>query len=231
MKTLDRLDGLIANAGLETVKFESFEGYENMLTVNVISTSLLAVLAIPKLKETAARISTHTNLEIVGSMQHVFAPSEQLLVPDGKNILDVLSNEKTADMQKRYELSKLMVQLCEKEIAEHLVVGKRRGYVVVNCVNPGWCATELSRYYDKGRIVGFIFKMIGRTAEAGGRTLVHGVTAGQETHGKYLSECEVKTEGNFVRSKEGKIARKRLWKEVGEVIERVAPGALANLVL
>jgi hypothetical protein len=33
---------------------------------------------------------------------------------------------------------------------------------------------------------------IGRTTEMGSRTLLHGALAGKETHGKYLSECEIK---------------------------------------
>lgn len=67
--------------------------------------------------------------------------------------------------------------------------------------------------------------MIGRTAEAGSRTLVHGVTAGPESHGQYLSECLVKTESSFVRSKEGDRIQKRLWRELFEIIERLCPGA------
>ncbi|KAH7409656.1 hypothetical protein BKA64DRAFT_693445 [Cadophora sp. MPI-SDFR-AT-0126] len=226
LKTLENLHGFIANAGLETVTFERTEGYENSLTVNVISTIFLSVLALPRLKETAKRSGAHTNLVIVGSMQHVFAPSAQLDIEDGRNIFEALSEEKNAKMMGRYELSKLMVQMCEKEIAKQLDAGTNGGsQVVVNCVNPGWCATELSRYYDKGRIVGVIFSMIGRTAEAGSRTLVHGVTAGEETHGQYLSECLVKTESSFVRSKEGDSIQKRLWKELCEIIENLAPGA------
>ena len=67
--------------------------------------------------------------------------------------------------------------------------------------------------------------MIGRTAEAGSRTLVHGVTAGLETHGQYLSECLVKTESSFVRSQGGDRVQKRLWKELCEIIETMSPGA------
>jgi len=98
-----------------------------------------------------------------------------------------------------------MGQLWERELAERIAACSkdRRIQVVVNCVNPDWCATELSRYYYKGRIVGFFFSFIGRTADAGSSKLVHGVTAGKETHGQYLSEFEVKTEGNFVQSQEG----------------------------
>lgn len=231
LKTLQNLHGFIANAGLETVTFERTERYENSLTVNVISTIMLSVLALPKLKETAKKSGVHTNLVIVGSMQHVFAPSGQLDVGEGKKIFETLSDEKTADMMARYELSKLMVQMCQKEIAERVNAGAKSKVspVVVNCVNPGWCATELSRYYDKGRIVGAIFSMIGRTAEAGSRTLVHGVTAGEETHGQYLSECLVKTESTFVRSREGYRIQKRLWKELSEIIERLSPGSMAAM--
>ena len=232
LQSLSRLDGFIANAGIETVEFELSEGYENSLTVKVISTALLSILALPKLKETAKGNGTHTNLVIVGSMQHVFAPSKQLLVPENTSICEALSDPKTANMMGRYELTKLMDQLWERELAKRLAAGSKDGkiQVVVNCVNPGWCATELSRYYDKGRIVGFIFSLIGRTAEAGSRTLVHAVTAGAETHGQYLSECQVKTEGDFVRSGKGNRVQKRLWRELSEKIESLSPGAMGSVI-
>lgn len=77
-----------------------------MLTVNVISTAPISVLALPKLKETAEMTGAHANLAIVGSMQHVFAPSGQLVnIPAGKNIFLALSDPKTATMQKRDELN------------------------------------------------------------------------------------------------------------------------------
>lgn len=207
------------------------EGYENSLTVNVISTIMLSVVVLPKLKETAKSGGAHTNLVTVGSMQHVFAPSGELNVEEGKKIFEVFSDEKSANMMGRYELSKLMVQMCEKEIAKKLSGGAKGGLSpgVVSCVNPGWCATELSRYYDKGKIVGAIFSMIGRTAEAGSRTLVHGATAGEETHGQYLSECLVKTESAFVRSQGGDRIQKRLWKELSDIIEKLAPGAVSGV--
>jgi retinol dehydrogenase-12 len=227
LKTLSRLDGFIANAGLETVTYEKSEGYENSLIVNVISTTLVSILALPKLKETSKLGGSHTNLVIVGSMQHIFAPSEQLLnVPEDKNIFEALSDPKAPNMQKRYELTKLMVQQVEKELTFRL---SKSGecQVVMNCVNPGWYATELSRYYDKGRAVGVIFSLIGRTAEAGSRTLVHAVTAGKETHGQYLSECLIKTEGNFVRSAEGEMVQKSLWKDLESIFKDLSLGAMA----
>jgi hypothetical protein len=63
--------------------------------------------------------------------------------------------------------------------------------VVINYVNPGLCKTELSRNAGeeaKQRIAARIAS-VGRTAEEGSRTLLHGMFGGEETHGKYLSEC------------------------------------------
>lgn len=66
--------------------------------------------------------------------------------------------------------------------------------VVVNIVNPGLCKTNLqSNVRLPKRILAFVTKvLIGRTAEMGSRTLLYGIAAGAESHGKYLSDCEIK---------------------------------------
>ncbi len=66
--------------------------------------------------------------------------------------------------------------------------------VVVNILNPGLCKTELSRNADwKGRlIIGTMRLALGRTAEEGSRTLLHAAVAGPDSHGKYLSACEIR---------------------------------------
>jgi hypothetical protein len=66
--------------------------------------------------------------------------------------------------------------------------------VVVNFVNPGLCNTELDRNVaEESRKALQTFRdQIGRTAEVGSRTLVHGLVAGEESHGTYTSESVVK---------------------------------------
>jgi retinol dehydrogenase-12 len=66
--------------------------------------------------------------------------------------------------------------------------------------------------------------MVGRSADSGGRTLVQAAVAGEETHGKYLSECRVKPEGSWVRSDEGARVEKRLWIELVDILEGIRPG-------
>ena len=67
---LPRLDVLLENAGVATYKFAEAEGHERTITVNVISTFLLALLLLPKLKATARQFKTEPRLCIVTSEVH-----------------------------------------------------------------------------------------------------------------------------------------------------------------
>jgi hypothetical protein len=60
-------------------------------------------------------------------------------------------------------------------------------------VNPGACKTNLPNHLNSSiRLqIGIIQALIGRSAEMGSRTLLHGLTVGEEAHGRYLSECEI----------------------------------------
>lgn len=64
---LDRLDVLLENAGVAKLKFEIEEGEESTITTNVISTTLLALLMLPKLRETAEKFGVTPRLTIVSS--------------------------------------------------------------------------------------------------------------------------------------------------------------------
>ncbi|KAF2675424.1 NAD(P)-binding protein [Microthyrium microscopicum] len=50
---LDRLDNLICNAGINKTSFSEAEGYEATITVNVLSTWLLATSLLPLLEKTS----------------------------------------------------------------------------------------------------------------------------------------------------------------------------------
>jgi NAD(P)-dependent dehydrogenase (short-subunit alcohol dehydrogenase family) len=54
-KELPRIDVVIANAGVQTRDFRTTEDNEETITTNVVSTSLLALLLHPKLRETATK--------------------------------------------------------------------------------------------------------------------------------------------------------------------------------
>ena len=66
--------------------------------------------------------------------------------------------------------------------------------VTINYMSPGLCVTELSR--NAGFVVWLMIAimrlLLGRTAEQGSRTLLHAAVAGKESHGKFVSDCEIR---------------------------------------
>jgi retinol dehydrogenase-12 len=67
---MKRLDAVLENAGIGTGIWKEVEGNESTITVNVISTELLAFLVLPKLRETAVKYNVHPRLSIVASDLH-----------------------------------------------------------------------------------------------------------------------------------------------------------------
>ncbi|KAK6430121.1 hypothetical protein LTR95_013731 [Oleoguttula sp. CCFEE 5521] len=65
--SFDRVDALIANAGIDTLSFKLVNGDESTLAVNVVGTMLLAIKMLPTLQETATLIASPTHLIVVGS--------------------------------------------------------------------------------------------------------------------------------------------------------------------
>lgn len=217
---LPRLDALLVNAGISTNQYQIAEGLESTLTVNVAAAFLLALLSIPQLERTGAQFRTSTNLTIVGSNVHAFAPHQQLQQPGSGQVFSTLSDKHQADMASRYFLSKLVVMLCVRELASRVPSNR----VIINCPSPGWCKTQLFRQDDGGFMGRNMLKLIGRTGEVGARCLTSAIVADHNTHGQYLSECQVKNSSVFVRSPEGRHLQKPLFEELIQLLENTSPG-------
>jgi retinol dehydrogenase-12 len=70
---LQRLDVLVLNAGVAVPEFVATEGgYESQIAVNVISTFLMALMVLPKLRETAGIFSVQPHVVCVSSDGHHF---------------------------------------------------------------------------------------------------------------------------------------------------------------
>jgi NAD(P)-dependent dehydrogenase (short-subunit alcohol dehydrogenase family) len=89
VKGLDRVDAIIENAGVAMSKWSTAEGMETSLTVNNVSTMLLAVLVLPKLQESGEKFGISPSLVIVGSNASFGAEGE--LEKIHGDILDVLN--------------------------------------------------------------------------------------------------------------------------------------------
>ncbi|KAF3810854.1 Retinol dehydrogenase 14 [Colletotrichum gloeosporioides] len=197
---LPRLDLLMANAGIATTRFTAAEGHERSITVNVISTFLLAFLLGPE-------VHAWTDL------------------PEWKteNTFKTLDGETTADMNMRYPATKLLQILVTRELAARL----EGSGVVVNMLQPGMCHSELTR--EDGWTTSMLKLVLARSTEVGSRTLVAAASTGIESHGIYMRDGEIDNEAlsPFVRSGDGATAQEKVWEELSRILEDISPGATA----
>lgn len=220
---LSRLDVALLNAALSTPHFQLAEGYGRSVTVNVISTLLLALLLLPRLHTTRREFpSSHPHLTFVVSEVHGWET-----MPEWKSdkVLKTLSEESQADMTVRYPVTKLLEVLIVQELA-----GRVRGSdVIINMLDPGLCHSALGR--EAGWGLGVMKLVLGRSTEVGSRTLVIGASTGLESHGAYINDGYVEntTLSPFVRSDEGRQTRKKLWGELAAILDLVRPGIMHNM--
>ncbi|KAJ5673961.1 hypothetical protein N7462_009400 [Penicillium macrosclerotiorum] len=217
---LDRLDVVVENAAIATPSFRLVENHESHITVNVISTVLLALLLIPKLLQTGKAFPTaKPHLSIVTSEVHgwtSFAESRT------KNIFAALDDPAQTNMAERYGTSKLLEVLVVRELAPRLA----QSGLILNMLNPGLCHSALAR--DSGWDLWFLKLVFARSTEVGSRSLVAAAADGPESHGGYLSDGKLANEAlsPFVISAEGFQVQKRVWEELGAILEEIHPGVL-----
>jgi retinol dehydrogenase-12 len=228
-KELPRLDVILENAGISTMSFSLAEGNEATITTNVVSTYLLGLLVLPKLKETAQKFNKQTYLTIVSSEVHFMTDIPYIIKEkEDTSIFDILNQNK--NMMDRYNASKLLEVFASRQmVAEHMQpTSPEQPYPVIsNFINPGLCHSSLMRELNT---VGAILKFLmgARTTEVGARTLVHATHAGPESHGQYLTDCAVHPPSSFVTSEEGKKFQVRWWKELSAKLESIHPGIMQN---
>lgn len=97
-KGLSRLDAVVENAGIAAMDFATLEDNESTITVNVVSTFLLALLLLPKLRESSRILGTAPRLTIVTSSVHGWAKFEER---KSDKIFEVINNRETANMIER----------------------------------------------------------------------------------------------------------------------------------
>lgn len=247
---LDRLDVLLENAAIATEKYTIAEDNESTITVNVISTFLLALLLLPKLRETARRYpdpdpERRPHLVIVSSEVHYFTPFVEKEAPPGK-ILETLNDQTTANMSReRYCISKLLEVFFTRELAARAArstsilstdtspnksststsASASNQDVIINFLNPGLCHSSLAR--SAGWRLMLFKAVFARSTEHGSRALVHAAGAGPESHGQYLTNCRIGEVAPLVRmdqDRDGGVLQTRVWDEIMERLERIVEG-------
>jgi len=223
---LDRVDIFHANAGVASTKFSMVEKDEEMITINVVCTVLLFALVLPKLKETAAKHKVRPIFSITSSVVHEHTTLPQKTAPEGQ-LLAAISDKEFAEKHwdEQYPISKLLEVFFVRAFAdEHPAPAFP---VTLNCFNPGLCHSELGRDVT-GWGFTIIKALLARSTEVGSRTLLHAGSPGVETHGQYLSDCEIAQPGPFVLSAEGKEVEGRIYKELLKKLEDIRPGVTSS---
>lgn len=95
---LERLDVVVANAGLYLYDFKMAEADETTITVNAVSTMLMAIMLLPKLRETSIAHDKETVLTFTGSFVHHLTTFPEQNAP---NIFAELADKKKARMNDR----------------------------------------------------------------------------------------------------------------------------------
>jgi NAD(P)-dependent dehydrogenase (short-subunit alcohol dehydrogenase family) len=133
-RDLEKVDVLLPNAAIATGHFVLAEGNESTLTVNVISTLLLVLAMLPKMKATAQKSGSTPVITITSSGAHAGASFEERSAPEGK-LFATLNEGKDFDAMQRYPTSKLLEVFCVKDIGEH----HPKMPVTINEVDTGFC--------------------------------------------------------------------------------------------
>ncbi|KAI1120193.1 retinol dehydrogenase 12 [Nemania abortiva] len=215
LKTLDRLDVFVNNAGLSKLHFElnKSTGHEETVQVNYLSHVLLNILVLPILNQNPQKPG---RLVSVNSEVASWAKFKE---KDAESILAALDTKSNFNNQERYFTSKLLPQFFHVELTKRIPAT----VAIINLPNPGLCISSLQREAD-GTVPGFIFgivkKLIGRTASVGARTLVDAaVHHGPESHGQYLEDCKIQPLAPMVYKLDKRVSEK-LWNETLAELEK-----------
>ena len=184
--SLPTLDVVVLNAGALSRKYErSSEGWEKMLQINTLSTALLAILLLPKLRSSSSA-SKPAHLEIVSSVGYQDAKLTQPELSD--RLHECNKPEAFGGPMAQYSISKVFIMWLARELAERCIRPDGTVSVIINDICPGGCRSNVTRDFDT-LFLKFIMMMvdyiINKPAEQGARTVVGATTLGVESHGKF----------------------------------------------
>ena len=157
------------------------------VTINVISTFLLARLLLPKMQETAKITHSIPRMSIVDSDLHEFA---KLPARKDDRIFEGLKKPVT-DFDGRYNDTKLLVMLYGRKLAAQMSKSGQPK-VCLNFVNPGWCSSGLN--VREGAGMALRKRLLQRSQDEGGRMLVDAIALVpkiEDRHAQYINKMRI----------------------------------------
>ncbi|KAH8907672.1 NAD(P)-binding protein [Coniochaeta sp. PMI_546] len=225
--TLPRLDVVINNAGMQTLRFSVVYGTERTLAVNFIGTFLLAVQLIPKLRETAREYRVTPHMTFLSSALYDVAKYPE---KHGDDIFAWFRDKSHVNPINQYNLSKLLQLYATIRLSAMVGIANSTepNPIVINSLDPCFCKTGLPGELKGAlRIFVRIFEAIAaRTAEEGARLVVQAAAAGRETHGLYMRAGVVQKYAPNVLDND---KATYVWELLCKKLEELQPGVLRSL--
>ncbi|KAI1173172.1 hypothetical protein F4777DRAFT_590005 [Nemania sp. FL0916] len=236
------IDFVLLNAGMIGIEYKEVdEGWDQNIQVNVLSTTLLALLLLPWMKAERENRESPAHISIVGSGVHTAVDVETWsnYAAKGGVLAHYHAPENWPGANAMYATTKLMVHYAAAELAK-LAIGKDgRPEVIINTACPGVVRTQLARgFSESSRALAFgvaIFQALqAKTAENGARTLIAAGLTKEDENGKFIrfygSEEEYKKQSErLFTSESGRLVQASIWSEITGELSTKAPAAQAVL--
>ncbi|KAK4548089.1 hypothetical protein LTR36_010809 [Oleoguttula mirabilis] len=225
---VERLDIAVLNAGIFMATFQkSSYGWEKVLQVNVLSTSLLGLLLLPKLKASKTADFTPV-LELVSSGNH-FNVTTLATDPDSgaAGPLETYNHPATFNAITQYNISKLFLEYGHAglaALATSPATGKPDVTVVSIC--PGATKSNLARdntaWYMRAAL--FIFALLfQRSTEEGARTYISGAALGEKGHGQFWQDDRISEPAPLLSGEKGEKLQAQVWHEIVVALQKDVP--------
>lgn len=183
----ERLHVVVLNAGTakEAFKRVDHEPYHEVtIQVNYLSTVLLGILLLPKLKPSSSDANEEPGrLTLIGTDS---ALGVMLDDPDEMGLLNSVQQQDNYDGFRQYSISKLLLTMFVARLADMIDPSK----VIVNTCNPG--PTKGTGFFNSlespilRAVVQTLSSIFGRPVVDAARTYVHAsLVLGKESHGSY----------------------------------------------
>ncbi|KAH9896311.1 NAD(P)-binding protein [Xylariomycetidae sp. FL2044] len=201
------------------------DGFEMALQVDVLSPTLLTLLLLPKLRQTAVSPDGYRpHISILDSIAIFMIPDDVLPV-DGQTLVQRCDDETKWDSIQQYFLIKLATWYVSQRIAKLCDDSS----IIVNATCPGLCNTNMTKdlplSYRGFMAIRYFF--LGRTAEQGARSLVSATSLGPESHGKLWNNDRFHPMTPFLDSERSDTMCQETWDEILSILRKhVGPGLI-----
>lgn len=206
---------------------KSPENYELSLQVDVLSTTLMALLLLPKLRQTAAMPSPDgfvPHLSMLDSIG-IFQIPDHVLPSNGQTLVQRLDDEAKWHYLDQYYLIKLATWYTVKGVAD---LCSNDSNVIVNATCPGLTKTNMTRDFPLiyRIMIAANYFFFGRSAEQGARTLVSATGLGPESHGKFWNNDKYHKMTPFLESERSNKLYQETWDEIRAILSEHVPSGL-----